>query len=58
MNTHPVHSKDPDVVCRWICESAGNRSYNDNLQIQIALDNLNLQKVKPVPFVDMIKRVK
>jgi len=58
MNNHPIHSKDADTSCTWLCLSAGNRSNKDNREIEKALDNLNCRKPKLVPYVDMIARVK
>ena len=40
MKSHPIHSSDPDVCCRWLCESAGQRSKADNEAVAEALEAL------------------
>lgn len=37
---HPIHSKDPDECCRFLCLSAGNRTKRDNEAIADALEAL------------------
>ena len=41
--THPIHAKDPDVGCRWLCESAGQRAARDNRELMDALQALPFQ---------------
>ena len=40
---HPIHSKDADTCCRWLCESAGIRTNRDNEELAKALGNLPFQ---------------
>lgn len=37
---HPIHSKDPDVCCAWLCLSAGQRTRADNEALVEALEAL------------------
>jgi len=54
---HPIHGKD-DTACAWLCLHAGHMSRHDEREIELALENLNCQKPKQVPFINMIARVK
>jgi len=54
---HSIHGKD-DTACQWLCLAAGKFNLKDEIEMQIALQNLNCQKPKQLPFVNMIGRVK
>jgi len=56
---HPIHSRDADKACRWLCLSAGQRTAKDDLEIAEALRGLPFcgQAIK-VPEIDMLGRVK
>lgn len=58
MNNHPIHSSNDDIACSWLCSHAGQLSNQDERQLELALVNLNCQKPKQVPFINMIARVK
>lgn len=57
MKSHPIHCKDADVGCAWLCASAGNRSNADNAAFAEAL-SLFCGHTKKLPYVDMLQRVK
>lgn len=40
---HPIHSKNPDEGCRFLCLSAGQRTKRDNEAIADALEALPFQ---------------
>ena len=40
MRSHPIHAKEADVCCRWLCESAGQRTPADEREILAALEAL------------------
>lgn len=59
MKPHPIHAKNEDIGCRWLCMCSGNMSANDRAAVRKAMDNLPF-RCKPlnVPEVNMIARVK
>lgn len=58
---HPIHQTD-DIACRWLCESAGKRTRDDEAEIASALEIMPHQGgvVPPsrFPCIDMLRRVK
>ena len=50
MKPHPIHSKDPDVCCRFLAMSAGVRTKADNEEIANALQILPLSKGPQLKF--------
>lgn len=56
---HPIHSRNADTACRWLCTSAGQRTAKDELEIAEALRHLPFcgHPIK-VPEIDMLSRVK
>lgn len=43
MRSHPIHAEEADVCCRWLCESAGQRTARDNQELVLALQALPFQ---------------
>lgn len=37
MSAHPIHAKDPDIGCRWLCMSYDRRTRADDEEIRKAL---------------------
>ena len=58
---HPIHG-DADSACRWLCESAGQRTREDELEILEALENLphrgQALPSNALPQIDVLARVK
>lgn len=38
--SHPIHAKDADVGCRWLCLMAGQRTREDEIEVAKALQAL------------------
>ena len=41
--SHPIHSRNEDVACRWLCEHAGILTRKDEREVAEALQNLPFQ---------------
>lgn len=60
--SHPIHSHDSDVACRWLCLSAGRRTAQDERELAKALEALPFSK-GPIPaqqlpnVEEMLRRV-
>lgn len=46
--THPIHAKDADTGCRWLCLNAGIMTKRDEAELAEALRNLPFQG-QPLP---------
>jgi hypothetical protein len=55
--SHPIHSTNEDVCCRWLCESAGRRTTSDNNAIADAIEALPFRghalHLRPCPLSEV-----
>lgn len=59
MKTHPIHAKNEDIGCRWLCLCGASMTAQDREEVCKALQELPFQgRPVKVPEVDMLARVK
>ena len=56
---HPIHAKNEDTACRWLCLCGASMTAQDREEVRKALQELPFQGMAlRVPEVDMLARVK
>lgn len=59
MKPHPIHAKNEDIGCRWLCFCGANMTVQDREEVRRAIQELPFQgRPQSVPEVDMLARVK
>jgi len=59
MKTHPIHSRNEDTACAWLCAKAGRMTSQDEQELAKEIEQLPFRGHPfKLPQINMIERVK